>query len=262
MLVEQRSQPMMTIGLCGLGPINPQWLFFNCPLRRSRLPLSSHHLFPMTTDALLEQLKHPNPHLRERAMLEIAETRDETTIQRLMDILGDEDVVYRRAAVKALGVIGAETVSPLVTAMLNSDNVTVRGSATKALAQIAINYPEDPFPQEGLEGLKTALNDANPVVHIAAVMALGEIGIPAFETLVEALQTTDNPALGVSLVNALGSLGDPRAAAVLSAMIDDESVDSYVRESAVSSLSRLEQVIQFKSVNAQRFADGDLPEGH
>ncbi len=29
----------------------------------------------MTTDALFEQLKHPNPHLRDRAMFEIARSR-------------------------------------------------------------------------------------------------------------------------------------------------------------------------------------------
>ncbi|NJQ97678.1 MAG: HEAT repeat domain-containing protein [Hydrococcus sp. CSU_1_8] len=62
----------------------------------------------MTIDSLFEQLKHPNPHLRERAMWEIADARDETTIPRLMAVLGEEDVVYRRAAVKALGVIGIE----------------------------------------------------------------------------------------------------------------------------------------------------------
>jgi bilin biosynthesis protein len=209
----------------------------------------------MTTDALLEQLKHPNPHLRERAMLDILDSRDETTIPKLMAILGDEDVVYRRSAVKALGVIGEDTVPPLVEAMLKSDNVTIRGSAAKALAQVAINYPEQPFPQEGFDGLKTALDDANPVVYIAAVMALGEIGIPAFETMVDALHSTDNPALAVSLVNALGSLGDRRATEILQTLSEDESADSYVRESAVSSLSRLDQVINYKSVTAQRFAN-------
>ena len=40
----------------------------------------------MTTDSLFEQLKHPNPHLRERAMRELAETRDENTIPRLIGV--------------------------------------------------------------------------------------------------------------------------------------------------------------------------------
>ncbi len=200
----------------------------------------------MSQDELFQQLKHPNPYLRERAMVEIAETRDLNTIPNLMGVLGDDDVVYRRAAVKALGVIGADTVPPLVEALLHSDNVTVRGSAAKALAQVALNYPEDPFPAEGMRGLKAALDDQNPVVHIAAVMALGEIGDAALDILIDVLKTTDNVALALSIANALASIGGDRAAEVLTALIDDESADSYVRETAVSALSRLEQVANMK----------------
>jgi bilin biosynthesis protein len=200
----------------------------------------------MSTEELFQHLKHPNPHLRDRAIWELAENRDETTIPRLMSILDEEDTNYRRAAVKALGAIGLDAVPPLVEALLNSDNVTVRGSAAKALAQVAINYPDEPFPAEGLQGLKTALNDPNPVVHIATVMALGEIGSPVVDLLIEALQTTDNPALEISLVNALASIGDERGVDVLTALIQDESTDSYVRESATSALSRLEMTTKFQ----------------
>jgi bilin biosynthesis protein len=199
----------------------------------------------MSTEELFQQLKHPNPHLRDQAMWELAEKPDETTIPRLMSILDEEDTNYRRAAVKALGAIGIDAVPPLVEALLKSENVTVRGSAAKALAQVAINYPDEPFPAEGLQGLKTALNDPNPVVHIAAVMAMGEIGSPAVDSLLEALQTTDNPALAVSIVNALASIGDERGVDVLTNLIQDESTDSYVRESATSALSRLEMTTKF-----------------
>jgi bilin biosynthesis protein len=200
---------------------------------------------PMTTDSLFEQLKHPNPHLRERAMRELAETRDETTIPRLMSILGDEDVVYRRAAVVALGLIGSDAVPAIVESLLNSDNVTIRGSCAKALAQIAVKHSEEPFPTEGLQGLTAAINDPNPVVYIASVMALGEIGAPAFDILVEALKTTDNVAVAVAIVNALGSSPDERSVEVLTALTNDESADPYVRESAVSALPRLDQVIKY-----------------
>ncbi len=206
----------------------------------------------MTTDSLFEQLKHPNPYLRERAMRELVETRDQNTIPRLMGILGEEDVVYRRAAVKALGFIGPDSVPSLVESLLNSDNVTIRASCAKALAQIAVNHREVPFPAEGIQGLKAALNDPNPVVHIASVMALGEIGSPVLDILVENLQTTDNPALAVAITNALGSMGDSRAVEVLTALTNDQSADSYVRESATSALSRLEMVINYQQVNKER----------
>ena len=199
----------------------------------------------MTTDSLFAKLKHPNPHLREQAMLEIAESRDENTIPYLMSILDEEDTTYRRAAVKTLGVIGIDAVPLVVESLLHSDNVTVRGSAAKALAQIAVNYPDLPFPSTGLQGLKAAINDPNPVVHIASVMALGQMGSAAYPILVESLKTTENIAVQVAIVNALASIGDPKCAEVLTTFANDESVDSYVRESAISALSRLDLVINF-----------------
>jgi len=198
----------------------------------------------MTQDAFFQQLKHPNPNLRERAMWEIVDSRDETTIPRLMGILGDEDVVYRRAAVKTLGAIGADVTPLVVESLLNSDNVTIRGSCAKALAQVAVYYREEPFPVEGLEGLKKSVNDPNPVVHIASVMALGEVGAPAFDILIEALNTTENVAIAVAIANALASIGDDRAKVALTQLINDESVDTYVRETATSALSRLELIMK------------------
>lgn len=185
-------------------------------------------------------------------MWELAEARDENTIPRLMGILAEEDIVYRRAAVQALGVMGSDAVPPLVDSLLNSDNATIRGSCAKALAYIALYHPDVPFPTEGLQGLKTALDDPNPVVHIAAVMALGEIGSPALDILIEAVKTTDNVAVAVAIVNALGSIGDKRAEEVLAALASDESADSYVRESATSALSRLEQVSKFQEMKQER----------
>lgn len=207
----------------------------------------------MTLDSLLEQLKHPNPNLQNRAMWQIAEERSDETIPRLMSILGEEDVTYRRAAVKALGVIGVDAVPALVELLLNSEDATVRSSCAKGLAQIIVNYPDVPFPTEGIEGLRKAINDPNPVVHIASVMALGEVGAPAFDILVEALKTTDNLAVGVATINAIGSSGDKRGLQVLRELAEDASVDTYIRESANSALSRLEMVINY--ANKQRSQD-------
>ncbi len=205
-------------------------------------------------DALFDRLKHPNPNLRDRAMLELVESRDETTIPRLISILDEHDTTYRRAVVKTLGAIGMDTVPFLIEILSISDNVTVRGSAVKALAQVIVNYPDVPFPAEGLECLKTSMSDENPVVNIAAVMALGELGTPAFEILVEALNTTENIALQVILVNTLASSGDIRAEPILAAAIEDTSLDEYVRESATSALPRLEQTIKYKEMQAARRA--------
>ncbi|MGC1216919.1 MAG: HEAT repeat domain-containing protein, partial [Phormidesmis sp.] len=88
--------------------------------------------------------------------------------------------------------------------------------------------------------------DPYPVVQIAAVMSLGEIGMPAVETLLETLNTTDNVAIALTITNTLGSIGDPRALDVLRDLIEDDAVDSYVRETAESALPRLEHVINLR----------------
>lgn len=196
-------------------------------------------------DSFFEQLKHPNPNIRERAMVDIIQNRDETTIPRLMDALDAEDTVYRRAAVKALGAVGPDAVPAIVNALGNSANVTVRGSCAKALAQVALYYPEEPFPEIGLQGLRQSLNDPNPVVHIASAMALGEIGNEALDILLETLQTTDNVALAVSIVNALASVGGEQAVETLTQLSEDDSTDRYVKETAISALSRMEMVQKY-----------------
>jgi bilin biosynthesis protein len=131
-----------------------------------------------------------------------------------------------------------------VEAMLNSDNVTVRGSATKALAQVAINYPDEPFPQAGLDGLRQALLDPNPVVNIAATMALGQIGATALPILAETLKATDNIALQVSVLNAMTTIGGDEVKQTLETIAVDESQDEYVRQTATSAISRLDFVKQ------------------
>ncbi len=175
-------------------------------------------------------------------MAEIIENKDENTIPRLIGLLGETDTTYRRAAVKTIGAIGYETVPLLADALLTSDDVTVRGSAAKALAQVAVNFGDEGFPEVGIKALETALQDLNPVVHIAAVMALGEIGASVIPVLIRALENTDNPALAVSIVGSLGSIGDDRGVAILQQLIESETTDQYVKESAVSALSRLELV--------------------
>ena len=200
----------------------------------------------MTEPSLFEQLKYPDPGLRDQAMREITETRDETTIPRLMRILAEENTVYRRAAVKTLGAIGIDTIPLLVDSLLKSDNSTIRSSCAKALAQIAYNYKDLPFPSEGIKGLKEGLNDSHPVVQITSAMALGVIGVPALDTLLEVLDQTDNVGLAVAIINAVSSIDDDRSIEILTKLGNDESADTYVREVANGALSRLD-MLKFKS---------------
>ena len=201
----------------------------------------------MSLDDFFAQLKHPNPNLRKAARQEIAIRRDSETIPRLMANLEDEDMVYRRASVKALGVIGLDAVPYLVEKLSNSDNATVRTSCAKALAQVAVNYPEETFPEEGIASLNQGLQDEDAVVNLSSVMALGAVGKPALDVLIDALDSTDNLAVGVAILNALGGISDDRVREKLTQMSHDDSVDPYLKESAVSALSRWEMVAKYNS---------------
>lgn len=177
-------------------------------------------------------------------MREIAASRDEQTIPRLMAIMDAEDIGYRRTAVKTMGIIGPDAVPVLAETLTQHQNSTVRASCAKALAQVAVNHKEVDFPQVGIQALQQAVNDPDPVVHLATVMALGAVGPAVFEILVETLRTTENIAIAVATVNALGSLGDERCKPVLEEFAQNDSVDPYIQESAVSAVSRLDMIRQ------------------
>lgn len=201
----------------------------------------------MTVDSLFEQLKHPNPNLRERAIVELAESYDKETIAQLMANLSEEDVVYRRASVKALGYIGLDSVPSLVKRLQSSESPTERASCTKALTQVAVRHNDTPFPEEGLQALQQSLEDPAPVVNISAVMALGQIGEPALDILVEALKTTENLAVSVAILNSLGSIDSEKTVAILTEFSQNDAVDDYLKESAISSLSRLEMLRKYSN---------------
>lgn len=194
----------------------------------------------MTTDTLFEQLKHPNPNLRQRAINGLADAQDDATIiPRLMDNLTSEDMVYRRASVKALGAIGEPAVVALTDTLRTSDNATARASCVKALAQVAVQCEEGAFPELALQALTEGLRDANPVVYLASVMALGQVGVPALDVLIDALKNLDNVAVATSIANTLGSINDPKSVAALQEVVASESIDPYVKELAQSSLDRM-----------------------
>ena len=198
----------------------------------------------MSLEESYPNLKHKNPHLRERAMAEIAESYTEETISELVEVLYSEDVTFRRTAARTLGVIGFDTVPFVVEELNNSDNSIVRASCADILADIVFHYKEEQFPPEVIGGLQQALQDPNPLVYLTTIGALGTLGKPAFNILKEALEI-DNIAVQVAIVDALGSLGDERGIEILTHLSQDETADKYIKDSAVSALSRLEQVIKF-----------------
>ena len=148
---------------------------------------------------------------------------------------------------KDLSTVGLNAIPALVQRATTSDTAVARASAVKALAAIALSFPARTLPAEAFNALRSALGDPDRTVQLATVSALSTLGQPAFEILTSALETEDI-ALRVSVISALGSLGDRRGIEILAAIAADETADPYLRESATSALSRLEQILQFKEI--------------
>jgi bilin biosynthesis protein len=205
-------------------------------------------------DALLARLAHKNKNLRVKASAELARlTPADAIVARLLPLLLIEETDHRRAAVQALGMIGMPAVGPVLDQLARSENPTVRASCSKALAAVAMYFPQDraSFPDAALDALHRAVVDApDPVTKLATVGCLTTLacdatlsakpGDPeakpvgasskvsavrvqgnerAVRMLTELLSSTDDVVLGVSIAGALAQIAncgsDDRKAVVL-----------------------------------------------
>lgn len=195
-------------------------------------------------DQLFEDLLHPNPNIQQSASFSIADSYSDIAIPRLLLLLESDNPAIYRSAVKALGVLGPMTFSPLIALFNNSDNPTVRACCVKALVQIAVNFPDEAFPEDALSVLARALNDISPVVSQSSLMTLGYIakathgGDRAVPILIEAC-SSDNIAHVQAAAMALAEVDSPKASECLLALASDQSTDPLVLEIVQSCLERM-----------------------
>ena len=192
-------------------------------------------------DQLFEDLGHPNPYVQTEAFLEMARHHEVASLPRLLLLLDHKDVVRRRAAVRALGAFAERAMLPLAVRFNTSTDPIVRASCVKAYAQIASNRKGIVFPAEAMAVLEDALQDISPVVAIAAVMTLGQVGEQALPLLLR-ISRDDNEAQAVAAVNALAGIDHPNVISCLAELSSAEGSDTYVRETAISALARVEQL--------------------
>jgi bilin biosynthesis protein len=190
-------------------------------------------------DQLIKDLEHPNPYVQTEAFLALLRHWPDESLPRLLNLLDQENVTLRRASVRAIGAFGEKALIPLAKKFEQSADATVRASCVKAYAQVASNYRGITFPVEAINSLENALQDESPVVALAAVMALGQVGEPALELLMQVCKG-DNPALAVAGVNAMVEIKDPQISAYLKDLLQRSETDSYVKETIESALSRVD----------------------
>ena len=162
---------------------------------------------------------------------------------RLFDLMHDPDPGVYRTAVKALGMIGHQSVPNLIQLFNSSDNGTIRACCIKAIVQVSVSFPDDAFSIDTLTMLEKALDDDSPVVAQSALMTLGHLSKQASEEarviplLIKACDSS-NIAHVQGAAMSLAELDSPLVNQCLQGLAEDDSKDELIREVAQASLER------------------------
>lgn len=158
--------------------------------------------------------------------------KDQGDLEGLIEALNTPDQNVRWAAVRALGEIGrVEAAAPLRGAM-NDENPFVRRAAVQALGMLGANGGEDVSA-----ALVDALADGDPYVRREAIEALERIGpVGGWDPFVYALQDEFRDVRMAGL-RALGTCGEPWTIDLLVGALGD--VDPHVRKTATKTLVAL-----------------------
>ncbi len=154
----------------------------------------------MSADPLLiEQARSSDPDARQKAAISVSQSRSESDLPLMFELLGDKDWRVRKTIVDGFVRDGrTQIIEGLIDALADPENAGKRNSATEALIRI---------------------------------------GDPAIEPIVRRLQTEADVDVRLSLVNLLGDLRSPEAFTMLMGMLDLEQ-DINIASSVVSSLGK------------------------
>ncbi|WP_440951842.1 HEAT repeat domain-containing protein [Methanococcoides sp. FTZ1] len=178
-------------------------------------------------DPLIQALNEDNPKVRENSAASLGKIGDERAVHSLIELLADENDEVRRAAEIALCDVGEPAVEPLVEAIYAPNaNWAVLSNGMRVLGTIGDERAVGPLI--GMLGGEDAVD---------AAAALGSIGEPAVEPLIDVL-ADDDPHVRAWAARALGKTDDPRAVEPLVELLNDE--DENVRSNAAMALGKLD----------------------
>ncbi|GJL66923.1 MAG: hypothetical protein NPIRA05_18940 [Nitrospirales bacterium] len=197
-------------------------------------------------DIQIDLLQDPEWVVRQEAVITLGEMGDERCIEPLARCLRDGDWQVREAAVEAVAMIGSPAVDILLRYLRDWDS---RKYAIKALGKINDERVLDPLismlkndefkddatnalAELGLpavEKLVIALNDKDEFVRKQSILALGEIKDPAaVDPLIENLKN-DDWWVRLTSAAALEKIGDPRGRDAIKPLLKDPDVVVQMR---------------------------------
>jgi HEAT repeat protein len=183
------------------------------------------------------QLRSRDAETRARAARKLGIAGRTGAIEALGQLLNDEDLRVRSAAVEALGTIGGPRVAPLLLGALRSAGETRADSEGTALRDRLVDALAS-VGEPALAGLVEAVHDRQPSVREAAARVLGRIGgKEGIEALGGAL-SDDRSNVRQAAAAGLALAGGPTALRALQAALAHK--DPATRRAGAEALGRLE----------------------
>ncbi len=170
---------------------------------------------------------------RWQAAQALGELSDARAVKPLIKALDDSNQWVRIVAAEALGQIGDSDAVPTLVNALDDNSIWVRRASAVALGHIGASQSIAPL----LERLLRPPDCEWPEeLHSVIAKALGNIGEPAIQALINALDASDVWTRSAA-AKALGQIGAPQAVAPLTKLIKHEN--KWLRSAATQSLAQI-----------------------
>ncbi len=182
----------------------------------------------MDIDTIIAQLNSKDEGLRRESVRLLGERRDSRAVDILTDLIRDDDLAIRDAAVNALMDIGGEEAAGAVMPLLYDEDAAIRNMSIEILEGIG---------KEAVEKVSSLLNEDDEDVLKFAVDILGNIGNPDLAPLLTPLLGHKNPNVRSATAITLGKIKSSQAVKDIIPLLDDK--DEWVRFSALEALGSL-----------------------
>ncbi len=189
-----------------------------------------------TIKEIFDDLEHPNPNINRVAFLNMKEYWPKESIAILMRNLDCEDVELRRRSVKALGSFGTSIVKDIIQKYLFSKDKIFKVSCLKVLVIVASRNTLDNFKGELKILIDSAVKDQSAEVILTIISFLRQNGEDSIPYL-KALCRDENVLKAKAAITAISEMNEISIGSFLESLIDDDSLDSLVRESAYLALN-------------------------
>jgi len=173
---------------------------------------------------------------------------DPAAIDRLVQLLKDQNGGVRDASQDALMIIGGRTTVERVAPLVGVIDPGLRNAAIDILRKVG---------DDGIDVLHHLAVDENNDIRLFVLDILGTIGNPeSVDVLIGGLTDAD-PNIRNAAIVSLGLLGDPKAFEHIKPLIDDEE---WIRFSAIEALSQIpnENIAAFLLEQLSRWSHDDL----